>query len=564
MRRFVFKELSLVSFREKKARKISFDPGMTLIRGNNETGKSSLIKSIFRSFGAEPARVHDRWLSADVQSVIRFSLRGEDYSLLRHGSSYFLFNGVGAPIRRFQSVTKGLAPYLSDLLGFGLRLPNREGAFSPLPPAYFFLPFYMDQDAGWTSQWSSFAKLDQFPNWKRGVIEFHAGIRGNDYYEAQAKRLDAESELGRVQRRREGLQEVYSALQARYEPAGFNVDFSAYRQELDQLLTLCTSLRNREEVYKARLADLRNHHSSLETQLAITLHAREESRQDHEHAVSLVDDDVDCPICGARYTNSFAERFSIAIDEDHCASLALTLKEELADSETRLAKEIADAEKVTEELRGIERLLARREGEVALVDLVRQEGRRELREVMMRDIDDLRIEESRWSEASESALKLMRSLDSRDRRKEVNCYFEDRMRVFLNSLDVHSVPSKSAATVTSTIHETGSELPRALLAFRMAFLYVMVKFGTAVIAPLVIDSPNQQDQDPAHLVRVLRFIREHHPPGTQLVLGLVDTAQVDFPGSEIVLDSRYSLLRESEFPEVGHEVQRLVDTALVS
>ena len=58
MRRFVLKELLLISQKEKKAKLVSFHPQFTLLKGANSTGKSSLIKSIFSSL----ARMRGRFI----------------------------------------------------------------------------------------------------------------------------------------------------------------------------------------------------------------------------------------------------------------------------------------------------------------------------------------------------------------------------------------------------------------------------------------------------------------------------------------------------------------------
>lgn len=562
MKRLIFREMLLASFSEKKARRIRFDPKVTIIRGSNETGKSSLIKSIFRTFGAEPARVHNNWKNADVRSVIRAEIDGTPFALLRHGNLFAAFDERGKVVGRFQSVTNDLAPFLAKLITFGLRLPTREGAFIPLPPAYYFLPFYMDQDSSWVNQWSGFARLDQFSNWKKSVVEYHAGIRGNQFYEAQASKQAAESQLNKIHRKREGLQEVYHGLSEKFQAAQFNVNFSDYKDEVEELLKQCDALRRREETFKARISELRNHRQSLKTQFDITIHARDESKKDYDHASLLSDEEVGCPTCGAHYTNSFAERFSIAVDEDHCAGLILTLTEELVDIDVKIAIELEGSKKVTEELNAIEILLAKREGEVALGDLIRQEGRKELREVMSQNIGDLEIEAGRQSNLIDDAQLQMKRVSSKDRRKEVNLFYADKMRVFLNQLDVHSVPDRTTMDVNAVIQDTGSELPRAILASQMAFFHVVANFSSSALAPFVIDSPNQQDQDVKHLVRILQFIRDQRPPNAQLVLGLVDTANVDFGGTEVVLDQKYSLLLESEFAEVGGEVQHFIDRAL--
>ena len=46
-----------------------------------------------------------------------------------------------------------------------------------------------------------------------------------------------------------------------------------------------------------------------------------------------------------------------------------------------------------------------------------------------------------------------------------------------------------------TISETGSALPRALLAYYFTFLKIMNIYSTSTFCPIIIDSPNQQEQD---------------------------------------------------------------------
>src|SRR5690625_7590659 len=65
---------------------------------------------------------------------------------------------------------------------------NRTNKLITPPPAYFFLPFYVDQDSGWKKNWSSFAYLTQLKrNWKRDIAYFHTGIKPNEFYEIKSK-----------------------------------------------------------------------------------------------------------------------------------------------------------------------------------------------------------------------------------------------------------------------------------------------------------------------------------------------------------------------------------------
>lgn len=556
-----FQELLLSSVKERRARKVSFHPSVTVIRGENETGKSSLLKSIFYTFGAVSMKTHPAWKGAEVRSLLRFTVGDRTLAILRYGGQFAVFDHKDRVLKRFAKVTSELAPFLASLFRFRLQLPDREGVTIALPPAYYFLPSYMDQDGSWGDQWTGFADLAQLPNWKKGVIEYHAGIRGNEYYEAQAAKLAAEGDAREVARRFEALSGVYTSLGTRFEASLFNVDFAKYKQEIAELLAECDVLREREHSYKRSITELRNERQSLKTQLDLARHAREEARKDYAHAQDA-DETIACPTCGATYHNSFAERFAIAVDEDQCSTLIVQLEEEMVKVDARLEREMANAVQAAEGIARIQTLLERKEGEVQLEDLIRQEGRQELRRVMHDDLAALDSSRAEFAAAANEAKKRMGKFGGKDQRERVNELFAERMRSFLQELDVSLISDKAIQKVDAKLPGTGSELPRALLAYKLAFLHVADKFATAVSAPLVIDSPNQQDQDIGHLESVLRFIRDRRPVDRQLILGVVDLAGVEFEGTEIVLDRKRQLLSADEYDEVGAEVQRYVDIAL--
>jgi hypothetical protein len=75
-----------------------------------------------------------------------------------------VFAANGQPIEIFTSVTKGLGPWLAQLLKFGIKLTDNQGELITPPPAYLLLPYYFDQDASWTDNWRGFTRLQQIKN----------------------------------------------------------------------------------------------------------------------------------------------------------------------------------------------------------------------------------------------------------------------------------------------------------------------------------------------------------------------------------------------------------------
>src|ERR1700739_3270433 len=87
--RMVFDELLLISDVERKGRRVPFHPQVTLVKGANQTGKSSILKGIFSTFGVDP-KFSDRWKPARVASLLHFRIDDVRYTALRDGQFFAL------------------------------------------------------------------------------------------------------------------------------------------------------------------------------------------------------------------------------------------------------------------------------------------------------------------------------------------------------------------------------------------------------------------------------------------------------------------------------------------
>ncbi|MGN7170842.1 hypothetical protein ACTHSJ_33780, partial [Paenibacillus cellulositrophicus] len=95
-----------------------------------------------------------------------------------------------------------------------------------------------------------------------------------------------------------------------------------------------------------------------------------------------------------------------------------------------------------------------------------------------------------------------------------------------------------------------------------SILKVMHEFSTSTFFPIVIDSPNQQDQDKENLQKMMELIFSEQPTDSQLILGVVDIGEVNFEGEIIELTDKYSLLQSAQYEDVYSEVQLHIDKSL--
>lgn len=555
MKNFRLKDIQLISHRERRARKVKFDPQITVIKGQNDTGKSSLIKSIYHTFGATPHSIHHKWKAADVASLISFTVDEVDFSIFRHRDSFSIFDENDNLVATCTSITNELGPELSKIFGFNLKISNRQGKSVTPPPAYLFLPFYVDQDNGWVTTWGSFENLQQFSNWKKTVINYHMGIRPDKWYILDAQKKQELSRKDEPERQLESYREIRKKMASKMARVDFEIDIDSFTKEIELLLKECENLRGIEAKYKATLVDLRISKIRLEAQVEIVTRTHDEISADYKFADDCPDDSVDCPTCGAQYNNSFRERFEIAKDTETCVDLLESVRGDLRQIES----EITNTEVIVEELKNkqnsIRKILARKQGEIKLSDVVDLRSRQALFSQLDPEIEALNTTidniVKRVGEYEEGMAKLKKP----KREKKIKTEYKKSLRRNVAQLEVHGLDEKVYKNPASAIEESGSDLPRAILAYFFTILEAIQENGSASFCPIVIDAPNQQEQDDINLDLILNFVSKNRPPGKQMILGLVDDLSIEFGGTLISLTTKYSLLQEDEYDDVAQSMK---------
>ncbi len=393
------------------------------------------------------------------------------------------------------------------------------------------------------------------------MAEYHTGIRPNQFYIAKGEAEKFQDELRPHAQRRDALHGILRDLEEKLEVAKFSIDIDAYREEVKELLVLCDQLKKDEDKIKEELVTLYNHKTLVESQIAITKSTLSEVHSDYKYASEVITEDhIECPTCGAEYENSFAQRFVIALDEERCSQLLLELTSELDGLDEAIASANAKYATIGKETVRARELLNTKQGEVELKDIIESAGRKQVQQILRRDISEVQAEVNRVEEEIADRRAVMQSLTSKERSKEITGDFRQHMDRFLTRLDVYSVPAASYKKVYSKVSATGSELPRALLAYFFSILWVMNENVPGSLCPIVIDSPNQQDQDDINRQKIYGFIKDNQPMGSQLILALVDEGGIDFGGDVFEFTEKNSLLNREDFERHVDSFNRLLSS----
>lgn len=552
MKKFVLSEIMLLSNQERKAKRVQFNNKRTIIFGGNGTGKSCLIKSIYKTFGAIPFKDHPTWKQLNPISFVRFKVDNNNYSILKDGKYYAVFDNNDNLLLVCESVTNELAPFLADLLDFKIRLPNQSNAIITPPPAFLFLPYYIDQDVSWQNNWSSFSQLKQIKKFREPIVSYHTGLKPNEYYQTKGEIEQISTKILELESERKVLKSVLDKVKDKLSQVDFNIEIEAFKDEVQELLIECDILKNRQEQLKSRLVDYYNFKIKIESQIVISKNALNETRKDYQYATQvIVDDYVDCPTCGAHYENSFIERFEIAKDEDRCKELIVELTRELSDINEKIAKENNLINKNNEEILKIESLLEKKKGEIKLRDLIENAGRNELKNVFEENSKSILLDITENILQKKRLEDVLKAYNDKKRKEQILSFYHRLMKEYLWKLDVKTLNEDIYKKIDVNIPETGSALPRALIAYYFSIFHVMKKYSSSAFCPIIIDSPNQQAQDLGHVDKILKFINENQPEDSQLILGLEELYNVDFNCDIIKLKEEKSLLQKEDFAEVN-------------
>ncbi|MCC7422238.1 MAG: hypothetical protein IT428_18325 [Planctomycetaceae bacterium] len=563
MKNLLFHELLLSAESEKTARAVQFDRHVTVIKGVNDRGKSCLLKSLYTVFGAQPKVVHPKWEALNVTLHLYFSVDDVRYSILKVGKQYSLFDADSALIGTYVRITSGLSPKLAELFNFRLQLTNaRSQQPEQATPALLFLPFYFDQDSSWVENWNAFERLKQFTTYRKAIAEFHTGIKPNEFYQAKNEKIQAEGHREELRHNRSVVNRVLEKIEELMRQNQFDIDIASYQAEITILLSRCNELRLDEERIKEEMVLLDSRRRSLERKIHITHEAANELGEDFTFAAEKLDDEVECPICGAHYENSFVERFKIASDEDQLRTALVEMQQELELCMTEINKRTKLTDQIQSRVEDIKMILEARQGEVKLNDILRSEGKKEVRGVLRDEMDILNRDIGRADLQVERADDEMKRLTDKKRVKLIKDFYREKMANYLQRLDVTELEEKTYKEVDCTIKESGSDKPRALLAFYFAILKTIEKHSTTTFCPIVIDSARQQEQDTGHWTKMLEFMRDVRPSNSQMIVGLVDDLDIPLGGPVLHLTDERQLLQRDQYEEVAARIRPFIDRTL--
>ena len=213
MREMYFESVLIADIVNKNARFQRFEKGLNVVTStDNHVGKSSLLKSLYHTFGAN-VKYDSVWDINSKLYILNFKVDDVRYRIIRHVKNYAVFK-ENELLLITNKVMDELSPLLEQIFDFGIYLDSKDtGKITLAPPAFTFLPYYIDQDDGWSTLYGSFQNQEQYKKPDRiKSLYYHLNIYTKHSVELMAQRDHLQDEIASLKKDALRLSEIVESI----------------------------------------------------------------------------------------------------------------------------------------------------------------------------------------------------------------------------------------------------------------------------------------------------------------------------------------------------------------
>lgn len=525
MNNLVFNKIAIISMASKTAKIQEFTKGINVVTSSkqakgNWVGKSSLLKSLYHSLGAD-SLFDDSWgTEGEYAYVLSFSFKDQNYNIFRFGKLFKLYDSNNKVLFTVAN-REDLATKLSSIFGINIKLKDQSTnkQYKDALPVYWYLFNFSDQTDSKPCEFRSFKNLGSSSNFYSDLIYSHLGLRSNELNDLLCDIDELNQDKSNREQEKKTLDEVYKILKEKSTPV---VDQKLIKQ----------SLQKYEKEYSCALDDLNKVHSSLEK--AYTEKAELEALLNHIDAliqkqrIDIKDFEIkqECPHCGSTFNDNKIYYFRRVKDIDGFGMQRIDVEEKLALCKRKINLEMEKYNSLKEIVDNIQKKIDS-DGSINKNDISNIGLSNTIKDVLLKQKF---VEEviSSDDEKIKSKTKIVREL-----KKDRKAIDEHYCIQLSEKTAKYSIPGFSINTVKSAdekFNVSGTVNNVAKMIWLSALLQTRYdKNQSFPVLPLVVDTPNNADYDEENSNKIFDIVFSMKKDDNQIITSLVGFDKKQFP-----------------------------------
>ena len=235
------KSLLIADYENEKANKFVFsDSANLIVSSTNGEGKSSLVKSIYYSLGANLKSFPKGWNADNFIFQLEVFIDGNEFLIKRHNKVISVLDNN--EVKLFENFAEYYL-WFQEKLKMRLELVNKSSDKASLASVEaLFSPMYIDQDKAWDGKLfkDSFESLGRYKSndFPKNVFDYYLGISDSQIVDKESKKNEYLRQLELVNGRINQVQSVYKTYRTKNKiTETVPKDFKDLQKELDFYIT---------------------------------------------------------------------------------------------------------------------------------------------------------------------------------------------------------------------------------------------------------------------------------------------------------------------------------------
>ena len=514
----ILKSLRITDVVGRRSRRIEFSNGINLITSdNNSRGKSVLMKSVYHSLGAD-CSFDTNIKESNILFEIEFDYGDNAYKVLRYKDSFCTFKN-GSLLKYYPDGNRNdLSLFYLDELNMGVFLRARGSQIELSPPAYMFVPYYLDQDRSWKEEQYPFKKASSgqyYPAVTNELYFYSLGLYKKEYGLLKSEIDEISLAIKNLEKERRIIDENYKTV----KEANNAPTVCLSQDELDNYqrttLAAINTLLDEQNAKILELNELDKKRTKCQLRIKNNKYAIDRITEDSSTEISMT---ATCPNCNTKFDvelrASVINTYNTVLLENENSSL----EEEVAqlDAQIKIIKQEIGI--IGEKIEIARKKVSDKQTEyeqyftwVALSKLNKEQLSR-ITEISS-EIDDFKIKKAKKEEIKRQIKK-----STEDAKNDfIDFYKKILMQLDIDDFDPNSIKAFYKLSLS------GSQYARSTLSLFFAFLYTKNKYNPNDFDwPLVIDSPREGEQDNMNSSKILNFIIQQDTSNHQCILASVN------------------------------------------
>lgn len=559
MKNLYFKQLLVLSNTQKSGNQFKFSERYNLIiADDNSVGKSTLAKLLFWVFGAEP-ELAKSWRDTDSKALVVFEVDGQEYTIIRDKSIYYLKeNNI---IQKYTKVSGEFSEKIANIVNFKVLLTGKGEEEKPVvpPPAYYFLPYYIDQIKGWSKAWNGFNKLTQFDNKQiNNVIKYHIGLLTPKYFELEQEKYEKTKDIKILKEEVEKIGYALNVISDHVPQNAITIDKQKFEIMTNEIKKELLQLANDEEDYLKKLAIAMSDKAFLEHQKIIAEKLMKELDEDYKFSVENIQNEtLECPLCGTFHENSIINKASILVDKQQSMSQLKSINDNLETLNKKietLKQKSTDIKDKINEL-NLKYSVEQDDIQINLNEVIQNFAYKSI-DQNINETKKEKLSAISDNETDKKAInKDQKDLIKKEDIEKINNSFIELMNTYIKILNAEGLNLSDIKTPLDYNKLTdggAAENSRGMLAYYLAIFTLINIYGNEVQAPLIIDTPNQQEQSNNNYEKIINLIMKKTEKEKQIIICAMNNQQLKeyAESSNIIKLNSSKLLDTSKYEDI--------------